>query len=51
MSEYVAFDIKYLLDFYNMIRSSVGTIATIAFFTFTVILGVFAVVDIIRRFT
>lgn len=50
-SEYVVFDMEYLIDLYNMVRSSTGTIVTVAIYVLLIILGIYAVLEVIRRFT
>lgn len=50
LSEYVVFDMEYLIDLYNMVRSSTGTIVTIAVYTLLIVLGVYTALDVIRRF-
>lgn len=51
MSEYISFDMEYLIDFYTTVRSSVGVIATVAFFAFVLVFSVYVILDVIRRFS
>lgn len=51
MSDYVVFDMEYLLELYSAVRSSVGAISSVAFYTLLLIASVYMVADIIRRFS